>query len=61
MTICEQDIKTNVDQLLAQMEVAAEGDMEANKRGQPAVMKLKLLPEVTIQPHSSFFCSSYMY
>ncbi len=49
-----QDIKTNVDQLLAQMEVAAENDMEANKRGKPAVMKLKMLPQVCIHPLLSY-------
>lgn len=42
-----QDIKASVDQLLAHMEVAAEKDMEANKQQQPAVMKLKMLPQVT--------------
>ncbi|BDA46112.1 Protein IWS1 homolog [Coccomyxa sp. Obi] len=41
-----EDIKANVDQLLAHMEVAAEKDMEANKQGKPAVMKLKMLPQV---------------
>ncbi len=41
-----QDVKASVDQLLAHMEVAAEKDMEANKQGQPAVMKLKMLTEV---------------
>ncbi len=43
-----QDIKSNVDQLLAHMEVAAEKDMEANKQGKPAVMKLKMLPQVSV-------------
>lgn len=43
-----QDIKANVDQLLAHMEVAAEKDMEANKQGKPAVMKLKMLPQVSV-------------
>lgn len=43
-----QDVKANVDQLLAHMEVAAEKDMEANKQGQPAVMKLKMLPQVSL-------------
>ena len=42
-----QDVKANVDQLLAHMEVAAEKDMEANKHRQPAVMKLKMLPQVS--------------
>ncbi|EIE24200.1 hypothetical protein COCSUDRAFT_65792 [Coccomyxa subellipsoidea C-169] len=41
-----EDVKANVDQLLAHMEVAAEKDMEANKQGQPAVMKLKMLSQV---------------
>lgn len=39
-----------MDQLLAHMEVAAEKDMEANKQGQPAVMKLKMLPQVHCHP-----------
>lgn len=42
-----QDLKGVVDQLLAHMEVAAEGDIEANQGGRPAVMKLKLLAEVS--------------
>ena len=42
-----QDIKGLVDQLLAQMEVAAEGDIAANLAGRPAVLKLKLLAEVS--------------
>jgi hypothetical protein len=42
----DQDVKGAVDALLAHMEVAAERDMESNRAGQPAVMKLKMLAEV---------------
>lgn len=41
-----QDVKAAVDGFLALMEVAAERDMEDNKRGKPALYKLKMLPEV---------------
>ena len=44
-----------MDQLLAHMEVAAEKDMEANKQGQPAVMKLKMLAEVGWGPSICLF------
>lgn len=52
-----QDIKANVDQLLAHMEVAAEKDMEANKQGKPAVMKLKMLPQVSVSLRIPFVAS----
>ena len=41
-----QDVQVTVENFLARMEAAAEGDMEANQGNKPAIHKLRMLPDV---------------
>jgi len=41
-----QDIQATVESFLARMEAAAEGDMDANAKNKPAILKLRMLPDV---------------
>ena len=57
----DQDVKGAVDALLAHMEVAAERDIESNRAGQPAIMKLKMLAEVCALCERAVLCTQRMH
>ena len=42
----QQDMQATVENFLARMEAAAEGDMDANQNNKPAIQKLRMLPDV---------------